>query len=125
MSYTLYILTHNQHNKTYCGITNNLKRRIRQHNTELVGGARYTTMNLANGSWSYYALVHNLTKSEALSLEWQMHRRHKYRNMKPIERRMRMLNELGVEYELCNPPSNDSDRRYSNSSITSRNSSEI
>jgi putative endonuclease len=29
----------------YCGITNNLKKRIKQHNGELVGGAKYTRAN--------------------------------------------------------------------------------
>lgn len=29
-------------NTLYCGITNDLPRRLRQHNGELVGGAKYT-----------------------------------------------------------------------------------
>ena len=29
-------------NSLYCGITNNLQKRIRQHNGDLVGGAKYT-----------------------------------------------------------------------------------
>ena len=29
-------------NTLYCGITNNLTKRLRQHNGELVGGAKYT-----------------------------------------------------------------------------------
>ncbi|WP_173269395.1 GIY-YIG nuclease family protein [Thiosulfatimonas sediminis] len=31
-------------NTLYCGVTNNLSRRLRQHNGELKGGARYTQM---------------------------------------------------------------------------------
>ena len=102
MSYFLYILVHDKHNKTYCGITNNLTRRLRQHNCELVGGARYTTNNLSDGRWSYYALVGGLTKSEALSLEWKMHRRRNKRGKTPIERRINKLEELGVEYTIFN-----------------------
>lgn len=29
----------------YCGITNHLEKRIKQHNGELVGGAKYTRAN--------------------------------------------------------------------------------
>lgn len=29
-------------NTLYCGVTNDLSRRLRQHNGELVGGAKYT-----------------------------------------------------------------------------------
>jgi structure-specific endonuclease subunit SLX1 len=102
MKYSLYILVHDKHNKTYCGITNNLTRRLRQHNNELKGGARYTTNNLSDGKWSYYALVHGLTKSEALSIEWKMHHGKKCSGKTPIERRINKLNELGVDYEFCN-----------------------
>ena len=39
MDYNLYLLKHTKHNKTYLGITNNTKRRLRQHNCEIKGGA--------------------------------------------------------------------------------------
>ncbi|MDG2395698.1 GIY-YIG nuclease family protein [Candidatus Thioglobus sp.] len=32
-------------NSLYCGITNNLTRRLRQHNGEIQGGAKYTRAN--------------------------------------------------------------------------------
>ena len=32
-------------NTLYCGVTNNIKKRLRQHNGEIVGGARYTRAN--------------------------------------------------------------------------------
>jgi structure-specific endonuclease subunit SLX1 len=43
-------------NRTYNGFTNNPKKRLRQHNGELVGGAKYTK-NFGNNSWEIYALV--------------------------------------------------------------------
>lgn len=44
-NYVVYVLVNTIHNKTYIGITNNTIRRLRQHNGELVGGAKYTTSN--------------------------------------------------------------------------------
>ena len=49
LDYYVYLLINNVHNRTYLGITNNLKRRIRQHNCEIKGGAKYTSRNLCNG----------------------------------------------------------------------------
>lgn len=37
-----YALQHTTSNKSYTGQTNNFQRRIRQHNGEIKGGARYT-----------------------------------------------------------------------------------
>ena len=49
-NYIVYLLKNSNNNCTYVGITNNPERRIRQHNGEIKGGARYTTMNLSKQS---------------------------------------------------------------------------
>ncbi len=41
MSWAVYLLRCAD-NSLYCGITNNVEKRLRQHNGELVGGAKYT-----------------------------------------------------------------------------------
>jgi len=51
MSYIIYLLVNSINNCTYVGITNNSERRIRQHNKELVGGAKYTSKT---NTWKYY-----------------------------------------------------------------------
>ena len=40
-NWSLYLLENTFNKKTYLGVTVNIERRIRQHNGELVGGARY------------------------------------------------------------------------------------
>lgn len=42
MIYTLYILKCND-DSLYTGITNDLIKRLRQHNGEIIGGAKYTS----------------------------------------------------------------------------------
>ena len=67
-SYVCYCLQSSVSNKTYVGVTNNLKRRLRQHNGELVGGARYTKVG---GPWSIVMLLGPFpTYQHALHLEW-------------------------------------------------------
>jgi predicted GIY-YIG superfamily endonuclease len=57
-------------NHTYNGSTNNLKRRIRQHNGELVGGAKATKNK---GPWEYYAILTGFNDNhEALACEWKI-----------------------------------------------------
>lgn len=41
MNWSVYLLECAD-NTLYCGITTNLEKRVRQHNGELVGGAKYT-----------------------------------------------------------------------------------
>lgn len=52
--WTLYLLYHHQANRTYIGITTDLKRRFRQHQGEIVGGARFTARvqkKFPEGKW--------------------------------------------------------------------------
>lgn len=57
-------------NHTYNGSTNNLIRRLRQHNSELTGGAKATHNK---GPWKYYAILTGFdTRLEALSCEWKI-----------------------------------------------------
>jgi predicted GIY-YIG superfamily endonuclease len=67
-----YILA-NAPDNTYNGYTNNLQRRIRQHNSEIKGGARCTS---GRGPWEYLAIITSndeaFTKQRALSLEWHI-----------------------------------------------------
>jgi predicted GIY-YIG superfamily endonuclease len=67
-----YILYNECNNTTYNGYTNNLTRRLRQHNRELVGGAKATRKNA--GTWKYLAIItcDTFTKNKSLSYEYRL-----------------------------------------------------
>ena len=66
--YVCYILKSG--NRTYNGSTNNMKRRLRQHNGEIKGGAKATR---GKGPWKVYCIVTGFTdKIEALQTEWKI-----------------------------------------------------
>ncbi len=78
-NYFCYILRNKDpkyRNHTYNGMTNNPKRRIRQHNGEIKGGAVQTTrVNPKDkpGSWEIYALLSGFpSKINCLSCEWRI-----------------------------------------------------
>lgn len=57
-------------NSTYNGSTNNLIRRLRQHNGEIVGGAKAT---MGKGPWVFIAIWEGFqSHKEALSCEWRI-----------------------------------------------------
>lgn len=57
-------------NSTYNGSTNNLVRRLRQHNGEIVGGAKATR---GKGPWVFIAVWEGFqSHREALSCEWRI-----------------------------------------------------
>jgi predicted GIY-YIG superfamily endonuclease len=61
----------NDNNKTkyYIGYTNNPERRIRQHNCELVGGAKATK----GYKWEYCCIISNFRDNiEGLQIEWRL-----------------------------------------------------
>jgi|UniRef100_A0A6C0IKY5 predicted GIY-YIG superfamily endonuclease len=56
---------------TYNGSTNNPKRRLRQHNCEITGGAKVTTQK--GGGWEYCAILSGFPdKINCLSCEWRI-----------------------------------------------------
>lgn len=98
MNYIVYFLINNSHNKTYIGITNNHERRIRQHNGEISGGARYTTANKGTGEWIYYGWIvsknNNFEKRRALSIEKKIKIRSRQCNGSSIEKRILAIDSL-------------------------------
>ena len=105
--YFCYILKNNSEkykNYTYNGYTVNPWRRIRQHNGELVGGAKYTTgvnskNNKEHGDWEMCVLITGFkTSGNALSCEWKIkHPTGKKTRPKKycgIEGRIKSLNEV-------------------------------
>lgn len=66
--WNLYLIINGSY--TYVGITNDLKKRIRQHNGEIKGGAKYTKDR--GPGWNYVLIVSGLTKSSAYSFEYKV-----------------------------------------------------
>lgn len=66
-----YLIRSVKTNRTYVGFTNNMSRRLRQHNGEIKGGAKATRRGRP---WELIVYVQGfLTNNEALSFEWYMH----------------------------------------------------
>jgi structure-specific endonuclease subunit SLX1 len=67
-----YILYNDNNNKTYNGYTVNPLRRIRQHNSEIKGGAKYTTK--CKVEWKYLLIIESeqFDKNNALCFEWML-----------------------------------------------------
>ena len=99
-NYIIYLLINSCNSNTYVGITNNKERRIRQHNGELVGGAKYTTSKKGDGEWMYYGYIENLDKSLALSLEKRIQiKSRRMKGINPLERRLAAIKEILSNYE--------------------------
>jgi predicted GIY-YIG superfamily endonuclease len=71
----VYALTDSSGRLSYAGVTINLKRRLRQHNRLIGGGARSTGRGQ---DWCYLFVVKGLPSGRvARQLEWRLHRRTK------------------------------------------------
>ena len=70
--WVVYFLNNPLNRCTYVGATVNPTRRLRQHNREIKGGAKYTTRG--KGRWRYVCVVYGFqTKVQALQFEWALH----------------------------------------------------
>lgn len=100
-NYNCYIIF-NQ-NYSYVGITNNLNRRIRQHNKIIVGGAKYTTSK--KGKWEYACYISGFkSKIDALKFEWSL-KHCKPKNKYGIENRInKLITTLNKKYWTKNSP---------------------
>ncbi len=64
----VYLIVDKSQTHSYRGFTVNLKRRLRQHRSELAGGARYTKRHVG---WHFLCFMSGFeTKKEAMSYEW-------------------------------------------------------
>ena len=95
----VYILATEDDSATYVGATVNPERRLRQHNKEIVGGARATGARVAAGhKWRRLCRVSGFPDNHAaLSFEWRLKsltRRADMARLGPVERRLRCLQEI-------------------------------
>jgi|SRR6056297_1804234 len=84
-------------NRTYIGYTVDLKRRLRQHNREIKGGAKYTSVA---GPYEMVCYVSGFKDyRSALQFEWRCHhpsgnprrRKSRFDKFKGVERRCKIL----------------------------------
>ena len=92
--YFVYLLESTNHN-TYVGATVDLDHRLRQHNGELKGGARATTMKVKKGeTWKRVCHIEGFPSwSEALKFEWawKFYSRKLSKTLFPLDRRKKAL----------------------------------
>lgn len=90
-----YLLLSGDNRASYCGTTNHMPRRLRQHNQELKGGAKYTSTKRPGKKggckWRVLCTVRGFTsRSQTLSFEWLLKRCAGGRG-RPLDRRYQQL----------------------------------
>lgn len=77
-NYVCYLLKSEKSNRTYIGVTTNLKKRLRQHNGEICGGAKYTRLFRP---WKPVLCVSGFkTKNQILSFEYRVKKKKNSKN---------------------------------------------
>jgi predicted GIY-YIG superfamily endonuclease len=94
MSNICYCLINHSGRKTYVGATINMNHRLRQHNGEIKGGAKYTTSH--SDVWSIAFTVDNFPNyNELLKFEWKLKKcSRKYNTGTPLKNRVLGLIDL-------------------------------
>ena len=90
MNWSCYIIENNGY--TYVGVSNNVEKRLRAHNGEIKGGAKYTTSK--GPGWKHICLIHGFpTKIESMQFEWAL-KHINHRNAGGIVNRIKKLKIL-------------------------------
>ena len=101
--WNLYLLENSYNKKTYLGVSTNVVRRIRQHNNEISGGARYTKINKEEGLWFPKVIVNDLSKNQALSFERTIkNMRRSGRGKTLFEKRLYLIKNICKNYNIIN-----------------------
>jgi putative endonuclease len=101
--WSLYLLENSYNKKTYLGVSTDVVRRVRQHNNEISGGARYTKINKEEGLWFPKVIVTNLTKNQALSFERTIkNMRKRGKGKTPFEKRLYLIKNICKNYNIIN-----------------------
>lgn len=80
---------------TYAGVSPYPVQRLRKHNGEIKGGAKYTTSK--GPGWKHVCIVSGFqNKIQALQFEWAV-KHHPPRNVGGIKSRLKKLNEVMVK----------------------------
>ena len=88
--WSCYIIENNGY--TYVGVSNNVHKRLRAHNGEIKGGAKYTTSK--GPGWKHICVISGFpTKIESMQFEWAL-KHVPPRNAGGIKNRIRKLNIL-------------------------------
>jgi len=95
MNYYCYMII-NKDMKNYIGFTTDPKRRLKQHNRELKGGAKYTSKY---NDWKFLFVISGFkSKQEALQCEWKL----KHPNNKYIGNYIKRINYLDNIFKIGN-----------------------
>lgn len=94
-----YLIYTSDEKHTYIGATNDPLRRLRQHNQEITGGAKATSIQHHKGlTWSLGCYLSNIPEwRSALQIEWRWKQlgRTQYKHIRdPIQRRLVSLKKL-------------------------------
>jgi predicted GIY-YIG superfamily endonuclease len=97
-SWVCYCLAREDSGATYIGATIDMSNRIRQHNCEIKGGAKFTSAAVKNGHiWTIVCTVGRFPDMQsALQFEWMWKHvtRTKFQKLSPITRRIRAVIDL-------------------------------
>ena len=67
--WSCYVIMNNYF--TYVGVSNDVYKRLRAHNGEIKGGAKYTTSK--GDGWEHVCIIHGFrTKIESMQFEWAL-----------------------------------------------------